>query len=94
LLQGHAAPADLLQDGVGHRRSDKGLQITVVQLQIVLDGNTLSSKVIAFLVMLPVLIVIYFVFKHFDGHDQWPKYKESELNKRRREDWKKKKWID
>lgn len=89
MSRGHAAPADLLQDGVGHRRSDKGLQMTVVQLQIVLDGNTLSSKVIAFLVMLPVLIVIYFVFKHFDGNDEWPKYKESELDKCRRKEWRK-----
>jgi hypothetical protein len=44
--------------------------------------------VIAFLVMLPVLIVIYFVFKHFDGND-WPKYTEKELDKQRREAWKK-----
>jgi amino acid permease len=50
--------------------------------------------VIQFLLMLPILIVIYFVFKHFDGNDQWPKYKESELDKRRRENWKRKKRID
>ena len=38
---------------------------------------------IQFLLMLPILIVIVLVFRHFDGRDQWPKVKPSKRNKRR-----------
>jgi len=33
--------------------------------------------------MLPILIIIFFVFRHLDGRDQWPKVKESKRNKLR-----------